>query len=287
MKKVGRVLKIMFWFVTAFALLLSGTAATYAWFSSNRVVRSEGVSGRSGSDSVTLQISSYGGDSFSPQDEADIVQVNSTEITRLLPVSTSDLQTFLYNGSTVDDVASSFTVVEDERYYYHGRVYLRAVAEGDVSASRMALYLDEGSETGDAIIRSASQELLNASRLGLTFDGGDGVIFRLSDESNSSENQIHNTYVNGTLLGDHQVLGYDGGNVLAVTDPGVLLSTYTITMEEQRIVLPEEPLFYMEMNRIYAVDIYFYLEGCDPDCSDSVSFNEADLRLAFYGVCVE
>jgi hypothetical protein len=58
-------------------------------------------------------------------------------------------------------------------------------------------------------------------------------------------------------------------------------------MEAQSIVLPEEPLFYMEMNCIYAVDIYFYLEGCDPDCSDSVSFNEADLRLAFYGVCVE
>ena len=32
-----------------------------------------------------------------------------------------------------------------------------------------------------------------------------------------------------------------------------------------------------------ALDIYFYLEGCDPDCSDSVSFDNANLHLAFYG----
>jgi hypothetical protein len=41
---------------------------------------------------------------------------------------------------------------------------------------------------------------------------------------------------------------------------------------------------YLELNQIYAVDIYFYLEGCDPDCSDSVSLDGADLHLAFYGV---
>ena len=43
-------------------------------------------------------------------------------------------------------------------------------------------------------------------------------------------------------------------------------------------------LLEMELNRIYTVDVYFYLEGCDPDCSDSVSDQEADIHLAFYGV---
>ena len=36
-----------------------------------------------------------------------------------------------------------------------------------------------------------------------------------------------------------------------------------------------------------ARNMYFYLEGCDPDCSDSVSYDEADLHLAFYGVLSE
>lgn len=40
----------------------------------------------------------------------------------------------------------------------------------------------------------------------------------------------------------------------------------------------------MDLNQIYPVDIYFYLEGCDPDCSDDLSFDIADLHLAFYGV---
>ena len=40
----------------------------------------------------------------------------------------------------------------------------------------------------------------------------------------------------------------------------------------------------MQIGKIYSLDIYFYLEGCDPDCTDSVSFHTADLQLSFYGV---
>ncbi|MFQ9547592.1 MAG: hypothetical protein ACLRZ6_06905 [Lachnospiraceae bacterium] len=40
----------------------------------------------------------------------------------------------------------------------------------------------------------------------------------------------------------------------------------------------------MNLNQIYPVDVYFYLEGCDPDCSDAITHNEADLYLAFYGI---
>ena len=57
-----------------------------------------------------------------------------------------------------------------------------------------------------------------------------------------------------------------------------------IQFGESDITLPEQPLLTMDLNRIYPVDIYFYLEGCDPDCTDSVSFNTADLQLSFYGV---
>jgi len=40
----------------------------------------------------------------------------------------------------------------------------------------------------------------------------------------------------------------------------------------------------MQLNKIYTVDIYFYLEGCDPDCSNSIQYSTVDLQLGFYGV---
>ena len=48
------------------------------------------------------------------------------------------------------------------------------------------------------------------------------------------------------------------------------------------------PLAKLELNRIYRVDIYFYLEGCDPDClTDRVAMDEALLKLAFFGLLAQ
>ena len=58
-------------------------------------------------------------------------------------------------------------------------------------------------------------------------------------------------------------------------------------MNGDNIVLPDKPLIYMELGKIYTLDIYFYLEGCDPDCSNSISYDGADLHLAFYGILDE
>ena len=54
--------------------------------------------------------------------------------------------------------------------------------------------------------------------------------------------------------------------------------------ENAGISIPDKPLLTMEVNRIYPVDIYFYLEGCDPDCSNSIQYSTVDLQLGFYGV---
>ena len=43
------------------------------------------------------------------------------------------------------------------------------------------------------------------------------------------------------------------------------------------------PIATMEQDKVYRVDIYFYLEGCDPDCSDGISQDMADIHLAFFG----
>ena len=72
--------------------------------------------------------------------------------------------------------------------------------------------------------------------------------------------------------------------VQVVKDPSASVSDYTVTFQNNGIQLPGKSLLTMELGKIYTVDVYFYLEGCDPDCSDSVSFDQSELYLGFYGV---
>ena len=147
----------------------------------------------------------------------------------------------------------------------------------------MNLYLDQS----DGLLgQSADGYLLNASRLGLVFgdDTLPPVILRLSETENPENAQVYNTEVNGKTLGKNQVLKYNGNSVYAASDPSVPVSDYMISFTNDQMTLPGKALVSMELGKIYAVDVYFYLEGCDPDCSDSVQLNEADIHLAFYGV---
>ena len=273
--------------VTMIAAALALSAATYAWFTTNRLVNTDRATARSGTDTLELQISSEGGNDFQALKEAPIIQVNQTELTELMPVSTADLQSFVYNRLTEDKIAESFRTVTEEQYYYHGRIYLRAVAQGDSVGGRMALYLDEDNEAGGALAQSDGGMVLNAARLGLTFDGENPSIFYLSNVSNPDNKQIRNTRINGEILGDGQVLKSSGGTLSAVADPSIPLADRTIIMNDSGAALPEAPLLYMNLNQIYTVDVYFYIEGCDPDCSNSIGLDELDLHLAFYGILEE
>lgn len=277
------------WCIAASMILviLVLSVSTYAWFTANRIVSTDRAVARSGTDTLELQISSAGGSSFEGSDEAPILQINQTALTKLMPVSTADLKTFVYNPVSEGDMAVTFRTVEDEAYYYHGRFYLRAAAEGKSSGAKVALYLDEDNEVGGALATAEEGMLLNAARLGMTFDSESPVIFFLSDAQNDTEHQARNTKLNGIVLGDHQVLSSAGGKVTGVNDPSIALADRTIVMEDTRVTLPDAPLIHMELNRIYTVDVYLYIEGCDPDCSDSIGFHEADLHLAFYGILEE
>ena len=267
------------WFlcVTAIAALLSLTAATYAWFTSNQEVSTTRASARTAEESLELQISSDGS-TFSNVSSVAIAQVNQTSLTNLLPVSTADLSTFVYAPSTVSDMATNFEPIENESYYYHGRIYLRALAQGLSSDTTLSLYLDQT----DGLLGKD----LNASRLGLVFnnDYTSSVILRLSESQNVSGQQIFNTVVGGVTLGANQVLSWNGSSVFAVADPSVPIADYTVTFGASDMSVPQRPLCVMNLNQIYPVDVYFYLEGCDPDCSDAITHNEADLYLAFYGI---
>ena len=112
------------WFLgitTIFALLAFG-AATYAWFTSNRAVSTSTATARTGEETLELQLSSQGGSSFQSVETDAITQVNQTAATQLMPVSTVNLSDFVYSPATVDGMPSAFLQVENEQYYYHGRL---------------------------------------------------------------------------------------------------------------------------------------------------------------------
>lgn len=265
--------------------LLSLMAVTAAWFTNNAKVNTSRAVSRTAAQSVELQVSSKGGDDFSGGREADIVQVNSAEMTRLMPVSTADLATFVQPPATVDGYAVSFQRVEGERDYYHGRVYLRATADAAESGRKLAVYLDEGAGSGGALAvgGAAGSQLLHAARLGLVFDGKQesAVIFRLSEDKNAEGDRTLNTKLDGAVLEEGSVLTWTGTAAKAVADPAMLTKDRAVGADG---TVPEKPLLEMELGRVYQVDVYFYLEGCDPDCTESIAFDDGYLHLAFYGV---
>ena len=277
-----RVFRIWFLSVTTLAAILAFSAATYAWFTSNRQVSTNTASARTGEETLELQVSSTGGGGFRSEETAAIRQVNSQSQERLMPVSTADLVNFVYTPSTNGGMASSFKRVENEEYLYHGRLYLRAAGTGWPASARLKLYLDQS----DRVLGEASGTLLTASRLGLTFDGAasSAVILRLTEEESPRAQQNYNTVIGGQTLGKNQVLSWTGNGVRAVSDPSQAITNYTVSFQNASVTEPARPLLEMELNHIYTVDVYFYLEGCDPDCSDSVSYQAADIHLAFYGV---
>lgn len=268
-------------------LALTLTSATFAWFSANRQVGTSRAAARTATGEISLLVSSKGGSEFDGSDEADIVQVNTSNMKYLMPVSTADLQSFVCCPATSEDGnAVSFNKVENEENYFHGRIYIKAVLTGINQDSSVAVYLDESELSGGELVQPEDSDslILNAARLGLTFnhDETTSVIFRLSDQSNPDGARRNNTVLNGRVLGDGFVLSSSGSDISAVEDPAVPFSDYTVDESGDR--LPEKPLFIMEANTIYPVDVFFYLEGCDPDCTEAISFDANDLHLAFYGV---
>ena len=275
--------KIWFQIVTMIFAVLSLAFATYAWFTTNREVSTSTATARTGEETLELQLSTSGGGSFRDADSVSIQQVNQTSAEYLLPVSTSNLVNFVYSPNTEAGIAKAFQPVENESYYYHGRVYIRATGTGWPDGTTMKLYLDQ---SDNILGQQVSGELLNAARLGLVFDGdySSAVILKLSDSSNSSDQQVYNTEVNGQRLGDNQVLSYVTQSVQAVTDPSVAAGQYTVTFDNDSMQAPERTLLTMNLNQIYSVDIYFYIEGCDPDCSSYIQYSIADLQIGFYGI---
>ena len=231
--------KVWFQAVTMLFAVLSLTFASYAWFTSNREVSTSTATARTGDETLELQLSTSGGSDFRDADSASIRQINQTSADYLLPVSTNNLQNFVYSPVTQDGMAKVFQPVENEAYYYHGRVYIRASGEGWTDGTTVKLYLDQ---SDNILGEKISGDMLNAARLGLVFDEdySQAVILKLSESENSGSQQTYNTVVNGRTLGKDQVLSYTDQNLQAVSDPSVPAKNYTISFSDDSMEVPEQ-----------------------------------------------
>lgn len=258
------------------------SAATYAWFTANARVSTSRIEASTDRAELQLYVKAPGDSSF----QSNVCELSFGDgQSMLLPVSTADLQNFVYCPATASDNAEQFRPLgelSEQNLMAYGTVDMRAELEGGPVGARVAVYLDEPEDFGLLAEQSdADSLLLNAARLGLALQGEEDTahIFYLSEEHNAENQQILNTVVDGQLQGGDIVLKSDGsGNVSAVRDPAEPLSACMLTDGLDS----SEPLFYLEAGRDYTIDVFFYLEGCDQDCSDSVAYNAADLALAFY-----
>lgn len=265
-------------------LLMIVVGGTYAWFSYNRVVDTNKVSASTGTDDIKLLVSTKGGAAFKGKETAAIGQVNKSDAMELIPVSTADLKNYLYSPVTEDGNAYYFSEAKDEQFIYHGRIYIMAKASDEFKGRTMSLYLDGSGKNGTDFVTAEDQRILNASRLGIIADGGKPLIFTVSNKSNDDGSQLRNTYIGDQLVEDGNVIVMKNGEVTPVADPAVNFDKYSVTMSGGSARLPDNSLLTMELNQIYEIDVYFYLEGCDPDCSNQVKLKETDMQLAFFGV---
>jgi len=269
--------------VSILVMVMLLTVATVAWFTSNRKVYTNTASGKSGTGSLKFLIGPDEGSMVETTDgEVEIGQVNSEEFREnLLPVSTSDLETFWECTDYQEDKAVAFSKVEDESNYYHGRIYIRLEGENFPDGAKFDLYRDTSENAGGVLAEnSGNGYLLNGSRLGLNFEDAEAPVIFTFEENGKGETKNH-TVIDGELIASGNVIGPDGK---AVNDPAVELSAYSFDSSDTAAELPEESVATVEINKTVQVDVYYYLEGCDEDCIDELSKMESDIHLAFYAV---
>lgn len=302
MKKANKYLTLLTIGAVAVIILATLTTATFAWFTANREVETEKVTARSGSTNLELQLSKKGGSEFSAELETDtdgtvyetettysIVKLDALGSKKLMPVSTADLKTFIYSPVTENAEATDKTLkimpkdkIPDE--IYHDTIYLKVEDNGTMpDGTKANLYLDNLKKLPILTVPNEGN-LGKTARLGLKISNDKTeiatLIFRFEEDTKGA---VSNTVLNGEQLKPGLVLIEKDGKVApSDTDPAALLKEYQYAEDNPS----PKPLLTMELGTIYTMDIYFYLEGCDPDCDGSAERSTGTLALAFYAALV-
>ena len=194
---------------------------------------------RTGTESLTLEVSSSGGSAFRNQSNAPITQVNEADASKLLPVSTADLVNFVYSPSTVDDQASILKSWTERGTIITAGSICGRQEKASVRKQAGALSGSVGWSSG----RAADGQLLSASGLGWSLmRSGFCRILRLTETESPASEQVYNTVIDGRTLGKDQVLSWTGTGVLPAADPSVPVTDYTAAFTSDGLNLPEQPL---------------------------------------------
>lgn len=267
------------------ALAATLGAATYAWFTNNMKVNTNSVSVHSDTSKLVLELGDADAGSWSQQGDASLASTASGAVT-LYPVSTFDLNGFAacaQNNSAGD--ATVFERAKDNgSAFYHGWIDLRPTITGTGAnkvKGKVSLYLAES-----LVPQGADAELLRAARVGIKISSGSQVlatnIFEL-DSSDSGHRGEHPMTVPAGLAGyaDGMLLGWQNGQLACganvTQDPAAFTLDAGETAER-----PQNSLATLALGQAYRLDIYYYIEGTDPDSADYLHQDPGTLHLALF-----
>ena len=261
------------------------SAATYAWFTSNMKVNTNSVSVRSDTSKLVLELGDADAGSWSQQGDASLASTANGTAT-LYPVSTFDLNGFAacsQNNSSGD--ATVFEQAKDNgSAYYHGWIDLRPAITGTGASKvkgKVSLYLAES-----LVPQGADAELLRAARVGIKISSGGQVlatnIFEL-DSSDSGHRGEHPTTAPAGLAGytDGMLLGWQNGQLACGADVKQDPAAFTLDASETA-TRPQNSLATLALGQTYRLDIYYYIEGTDPDSADYLHQDPGTLHLALF-----
>ena len=267
------------------ALAATLGVATYAWFTSNMKVNTNSVSVHSDTSKLLLELGDASRGSWSQQGDVSLVSNASGTVT-LYPVSTFDLNGFAacaQNNSAGD--ASVFEQAKDNgSAYYHGWIDLRPTITG-MGASKVkgkvSLYLAES-----LVPQGTDAELLRAARVGIKISSGNQVlatnIFEL-DSSDGGHRGEHPATAPAGLAGytDGMLLGWQNGQLACGADVKQDPAAFTLDTSETA-TRPQNALATLALGQAYRLDIYYYIEGTDPDSADYLHQDSGTLHLALF-----
>ena len=267
------------------ALAATLGAATYAWFTSNMKVNTNSVSVHSDTSKLVLELGDADAGNWSQAGDASLSSTANGSAA-LYPVSTFDLNGFAACAqNNADGDATVFEQAKDNgSAYYHGWIDVRPTITGTGASKvkgRVSLYLAES-----LVPQGADAALLRAARVGIKISSGGQVlatnIFEL-DSSDSGHRGEHPTTAPAGLAGytDGMLLGWQNGQLACGADVKQDPAAFTLDASETA-VRPQNALATLALGQAYRLDIYYYIEGTDPDSADYLHHDPGTLHLALF-----
>ena len=267
------------------ALAATLGAATYAWFTSNMKVNTNSVSVHSDTSKLVLELGDASRGSWSQQGDVSLAS-NANGTVTLYPVSTFDLNGFAAcaQNNTAGDAAVFEQAKDDGSAFYHGWIDLRPTITGTGASKvrgKVSLYLAES-----LVPQGTDAELLRAARVGVKISSGNQVlatnIFEL-DSSDGGHRGEHPATAPAGLAGytDGMLLGWQNGQLACGADVKQDPAAFTLDTSETA-TRPQNALATLALGQAYRLDIYYYIEGTDPDSADYLHQDSGTLHLALF-----